>query len=133
MPDTEKLNLNILIAEDNKVNQMVARKLLEKLGCSFELAEDGAKALELLESGLLKKEPFDLVLMDIMMPVMDGIEATKQIRASNHSYSKIPVIAYTASVSGKDRETCLAAGIDEFLSKPASAEKLAAMLTKYQS
>ncbi len=127
MPEIDKLNLNVLVAEDNKVNQMVARKLLEKLGCGFELAVDGAIAIELLE-----KAPFDLILMDIMMPVMDGIEATQLIRASNKGYSQIPIIAYTASVSEEDREKCLSAGMNEFLSKPASVEKLADVLSKYQ-
>ena len=127
MSDTQSLKLNILVAEDNKVNQMVARKLLDKLGCQCSIAEDGAKAIEILNSG-----SFDAILMDIMMPVMDGIEATKQIRASDKDYSQIPIIAFTASVDDKDKDSCLSAGMNGFLSKPATVEQLTDALSSLQ-
>lgn len=127
MSEPQMINLNILVAEDNKVNQMVIRKLLEKIGCTCTVAEDGAKAIEQLE-----QNSFDAVLMDIMMPVMGGIDATKTIRAAGKGYSEIPIIAFTASVGGEDRDSCLSAGMNEFLSKPASAEKLIKVFAKYQ-
>ncbi|KEQ18389.1 response regulator [Endozoicomonas numazuensis] len=121
----EAYNLHILVVEDNKVNQMVARKLLEKLGCTCKVAENGLEALEVLETS----EAFDLILMDCMMPVMDGLEATEKIRASGQSYASIPIVAFTANAMESDQIACKSAGMNDFLVKPVTltllSEKLA--------
>ena len=116
--------LTILLAEDNPVNQRLAVRLLEKAGHSVRPVDNGKKALDLL----LQFE-FDLVLMDIHMPEMDGIEATRQIRSRElGSERHIPIIAMTASAMKEDREACLAAGMDNYISKPICVEELLATL-----
>ncbi|WOG28373.1 response regulator [Endozoicomonas sp. 8E] len=121
----ETYNLHILVVEDSQVNQMVVKKLLEKLGCTCKVAENGQEALDTLETS----EAFDLILMDCMMPIMDGLEATEKIRASGQHYAGIPVIAFTANTSESDQLACKSAGMDDFLDKPVSlaclSEKLA--------
>jgi len=110
----------ILLAEDNLVNQMVAKRLLENQGHTITIARDGKEALE-----MLTKESFDLVLMDVYMPRMDGFEATasirKQERAGKDS-KHIPIIAMTASALKGDRELCIASGMDGYISKPIDSE-----------
>ncbi|NTV51470.1 MAG: response regulator [Candidatus Firestonebacteria bacterium] len=107
--------LNILVVEDNRVNQNVARLMLRKLGHESHVAVNGQEALLILE-----KQMFDLVFMDVQMPVLDGLQATasirdKQSKVKNHG---IPIIAMTAHAMKKDREKCLAAGMDDYISKP---------------
>jgi CheY-like chemotaxis protein len=102
--------LAVLVVEDNPVNRLVARELLNKLGCRVELANNGAEAVEILQ----KTRP-DVVLMDVHMPVMDGLEATQAIRRSGN---RVPIFAMTASAMAADQEMCLRAGMDGFLSKP---------------
>jgi len=102
----------ILLAEDNRTNQKVAMALLKKMGCQVTLAENGVEVLAHVES---TDETFDAILMDCHMPQMDGYEATKQLRASGN---RIPIIALTAGAMAEERETCLAAGMDDYLSKP---------------
>jgi two-component system, sensor histidine kinase and response regulator len=112
--------LNILLAEDNRVNQAVAIRTIEKLGHSVVLANNGKEAL-----ALLAKQPFDLVLMDIQMPEMDGLTATKAIRdAEMQTNSHMPIIAMTAHAMKGDREHCLEAGMDGYVSKPIRAREL---------
>jgi signal transduction histidine kinase/CheY-like chemotaxis protein/HPt (histidine-containing phosphotransfer) domain-containing protein len=112
--------LRILLAEDNKVNQAVAARLLEKLGHRLSVANNGLEALEMLESG-----PFDLILMDIQMPEMDGIAATARIREREAATgSRIPILAMTAHAMKGDRERCLDAGMDGYLSKPINPAEL---------
>ncbi|WP_257254943.1 MULTISPECIES: response regulator [unclassified Endozoicomonas] len=121
----ETHSLHILVVEDSQVNQMVAKKLLEKLGCTCKMARNGQEALDMLETS----EAFDLILMDCMMPIMDGLEASEKIRASGQSYAGIPIIAFTASTSESDKIACKSAGMDDFLDKPITlaglSEKLA--------
>lgn len=110
--------LSILVAEDNLVNQVLARKLLEKRGHSVVIAETGLAALE-----VWRVQRFDLIFMDMMMPIMDGIEATRLIRqeealAPDKPGRPIPIIAMTANAMAGDRERCLAAGMDGYVSKP---------------
>ena len=113
-------NIRVLLVEDNLINRKLASKLLEKKGAKIVCATNGVEALEILQ-----KEQFDLVLMDIQMPVMDGFEATKQIRSmENEKNSNIPVIAMTAHALKGDRDKCLAAGMDDYLSKPIKANEL---------
>ena len=116
----------ILLVEDNKINQRIATLHLEKLGCHVELAENGEEALN-----RRKAERFDLMFMDIMMPVMDGLEATRQIRLWEHSQDAVEpvyIIAMTANAMKGDRESCLQAGMNEYISKPFKAEELQKVL-----
>jgi len=125
---TAKLMGRVLIAEDNSTNREVALGMLKKLGVRADVVADGAEALNVLES-----IPYDLVLMDMRMPVMDGIEATRHIRDSrsavlNHD---IPIIALTANAMQSDREACLAAGMNDFLPKPIRKNELRETLIKW--
>jgi two-component system sensor histidine kinase/response regulator len=116
---------SVLLAEDNAVNQKLARRILEKLGADVTVAETGAAAIEQLSA-----QRFDVVLMDCQMPVMDGYEATRRIRAgaAGTSAATLPIVALTAHALGGDRERCLAAGMTEYLTKPIDAGALRAML-----
>jgi len=112
--------LHVLLAEDNRVNQVVAIRTLEKLGHSVLVANNGLEALSLLD-----QQAFDLVLMDIQMPEMDGLTATKTIReGERQSGSRIPIIAMTAHAMKGDRERCLEGGMDGYVSKPISGKAL---------
>jgi signal transduction histidine kinase/DNA-binding response OmpR family regulator len=107
-------NLRVLLVEDNSANQLLARRLLEKQGHSVAVADDGAAAIEMFES-----QRFDLVLMDVEMPRMDGLKATAILRRKEReSGGHVPIIALTAHVMAGDRERCLRAGMDYYLSKP---------------
>ncbi|WP_045218377.1 ATP-binding protein [Desulfonatronum thioautotrophicum] len=152
LPDYSHLNARILVAEDNSVNQQVAVDLLQKMGLSADVATNGLEAL-----AALKAIPYDLVLMDVMMPEMDGLEATKRIRSQESevrsqeseeertvsgpqvsglrsqpsSSRRTPVIALTAGAMQQDREKCFQAGMDDFMAKPVSAARLAEVLEKW--
>jgi CheY-like chemotaxis protein len=117
-PATGKMR--VLLAEDGKVNQKLAVALLEKGGHSVVVAENGEIAVD-----LVAKQEFDVVLMDVQMPVMDGIDATIAIRAAEN---RIPIIALTAHAMAGDRERCLDAGMDDYLSKPLNPKELYARL-----
>jgi signal transduction histidine kinase len=118
----------ILVVEDNLINQEVASALLETLGVTCSLAENGRIALEMLT----KPHHFDLVLMDCQMPEMDGFEATRQIRRHESGRgAHVPIVALTANAMVGDRELCLAAGMDDFLSKPFQLKQLADLLNKW--
>jgi signal transduction histidine kinase/DNA-binding response OmpR family regulator len=113
--------LQILLAEDNRINQTVAIRILEKMGHSVVLATDGREALSLFKSGR-----FDLVLMDIQMPEMDGFTATREIRnGEKRTGSRIPIIAMTAHALRGDRERCLESGMDGYVTKPIKSQDLA--------
>jgi two-component system, sensor histidine kinase and response regulator len=120
-------SLSILLAEDNAVNQKVAVRMLEKRGHQVVVAASGKQALAELE-----KKKFDLVLMDVQMPEMDGLEATAHIRHGElQSGSHMPIVAMTAMVMKGDRERCIEAGMDGFLSKPVHPQELDAVLEGY--
>ena len=121
--------LQILLAEDNIVNQKVAARLLEKQGHSVEIAANGADAL-----AALARRDFDLVLMDVQMPVMNGYDATERIRAAERQSGRhIPIVALTAHAMKGDRETCVQAGMDDYIAKPIHPRELAAVLEKWTS
>ncbi|WP_443691420.1 response regulator, partial [Pseudomonas sp.] len=115
----------ILLVEDNPVNQLVAKGILSKLGCEVVVSGHGADALERLEH-----QTFDLVLMDCNMPVMDGYEASRQIRQSGR-WQQLPIIALTANAMPEEREHCRAAGMSDYLAKPFRREELISLLDKW--
>ena len=127
---TSPRGLAILVAEDNDINALLARALLVRLGHRPTIATDGAAALESWRAALSAGTPYDLVLMDVHMPEVDGIEATRRIRAAEQEIgtARTPIIALTANASGDDRDACLAAGMDGFLVKPLDRERLAEVL-----
>jgi two-component system, sensor histidine kinase and response regulator len=116
--------LNILLGEDNLINQKVAVRLLEKRGHTVVVAETGKRVLEMLER--LDHLPFDLVLMDVQMPEMDGLQATAEIRQREGEGKHIPIIAMTAHAMVGDKERCLQAGMDGYTSKPLQIYELLA-------
>ena len=117
----------ILLTEDNPVNQRVAKRILEKAGHQVTLAGNGEQAI-----AVWSVEPFDLILMDVQMPEMDGYQATSEIRQRERITGEhIPIIAMTAYAMTGDRERCLAAGMDDYVSKPIDAKILLAMVEKY--
>jgi len=118
--------LDVLLVEDNPINQHLAIRLLQKWGHKVALAVDGQEAVDRLSGG----ERYDIVLMDMQMPVMGGIEATRLIRAheAEHGQARVPIMAMTANAMQGDRELCLAAGMDDYLSKPINQIELAAKL-----
>ncbi len=121
-----QLSGRILIVEDNAVNQLVARRLSEQLGCEVTVASSGEEALP-----LVSRERFDLVLMDCQMPGLDGYETTLEIRRLEAGRTAIPIIALTASVLTGEREKCLAHGMNDFLPKPLTRSALAEMLARW--
>ncbi|MGC8121118.1 response regulator [Marinobacter sp. VGCF2001] len=120
--------MRVLLVEDNPVNRTLTKRLLEKLGCEVLTANDGQAA-----SALWQWHQFDVIFMDCIMPRMDGYEATRQLRAweANHSRSRVPVVALTASAMEEDEERCREAGMDSFVAKPVNLEMLRAVLEQY--
>ena len=119
----------MLLVEDNPVNQRVAQRMLEKMGAYVTIANNGAEALE-----RVTESQFDAVLMDCQMPVMDGMSATRAIRALERrrgSVKRLPIIALTANVMSEDRENCMAAGMDAHLGKPVDPSQLVTCLARY--
>ena len=113
-----KNNARVLIVEDNHINQVVLKTMLQRLNIETEAADHGLKAITLLDQADENNQPIDLILMDCQMPVMDGFEATRSIRNSNKRYADIPIIAVTANALSSDRERCIRAGMSDYLSKP---------------
>jgi CheY-like chemotaxis protein len=110
---------HILVVEDNRINQMLITTYLEKFGHSFEVASNGFEAVEAAAKGC-----YDLILMDVQMPEMDGIEATRRIRALGAEAGSQPIVALTANAMQGDRESYLAAGMSDYLAKPIIASNL---------
>ena len=117
----------ILIVEDNPINQLIIQTLLEQMGYRTELVNNGAEALQAFEVN-----SYDLIIMDCQMPVMDGLEATRKIRA-RESGTRTPVVALTAGIMNYERQKCLEVGMDAFLSKPLVVEDLEAVLARFVS
>ncbi len=119
-------NAKVLLCEDNIINQEVASGILEVFGIEPVIAENGQQGLELLET-----QHFDLIFMDILMPIMDGHEATRKIRASGKPYSQTPIIALTANVMKEEIDKCMEEGMNGHVGKPISFEKISAKLTTW--
>jgi CheY-like chemotaxis protein len=111
--------LHVLVVDDNATNRFVAGKVLELFGCTFDAAENGLEAVQRVQT-----RPFDLVLMDIKMPVMDGVEATRAIRALPGPVSRIPILALTANADPRDEIEYIAAGMDGVSQKPIEPDAL---------
>lgn len=122
----EHLDVNILLVEDSQTNQMVATAMLEKLGSHITIANHGQEAVDLIQT-----HEFDLVLMDVSMPGMDGLQATRIIRSMGGKYATIPIIAMTAHAFAHDRDACFEAGMDDYLSKPLQRPQLFSVLAKW--
>lgn len=128
--ETRKNRVRILVAEDNDVNQIVFEQILEGIGVDFRIVANGEEAV-----AAWRAAPPDLILMDVSMPVMNGLQATQAIRAAEASADNgrphVPIIAVTAHAMSGDRERCFAAGMDDYLSKPVSPEKLESMIRNW--
>ncbi|MBL8095242.1 MAG: response regulator, partial [Anaerolineales bacterium] len=122
----ERLPLRILLAEDNLVNQKLALRLLQRMGYRADLAANGAEAI-----AALARQPYDLILMDMQMPEKDGLEATREIRATLSEEAQPIIVALTANAMQGDRELCMAAGMNDYLSKPIQIPELVAMIKKW--
>lgn len=116
--------LHVLVVEDNHVNQQLMIALLNRRQHRAVIAQNGKEALDILE-----RQSFDIILMDVQMPIMDGLEATRQIRErEKQSGGHVPIIAMTANTSPQDRQMCLQAGMDDHIAKPVEINKLFAVL-----
>ncbi|MDH5325093.1 MAG: response regulator [Gammaproteobacteria bacterium] len=126
-------DIRILLVEDNQVNQLVAQGMLHELGLDCDIAANGLEALTTLENSP-EYTPYTLIFMDCQMPEMDGYETTRRIRLSKAGkrYEQIPIIAMTANAMKGDKEKCIAAGMNDYLSKPVEIQQLALMLDKWQ-
>jgi CheY-like chemotaxis protein/HPt (histidine-containing phosphotransfer) domain-containing protein len=118
-------SLRILLAEDNTMNQKVALRLLERLGYGADVASNGLEALEALE-----RQPYDVVLMDVQMPEVDGLDASRRICERWPAETRPRIIAMTANAMPEDREACFAAGMDDYVAKPIRADELAEALRR---
>ena len=127
-PYTKQLSGTALIVDDNRLNRVALEGILLKLGIKSKLADSGSKAIE-----MVKNESFDLILMDIQMPIMDGIEATRRIRSLGNSYQMIPIVAVTANSYFNDYDMLKASQINDVIFKPIKIESLGQLLRKYLS
>lgn len=127
VPELAFANTSILVAEDSSVLQRMVKQLLEKLGCNVEIVSNGKEAVE-----AVNKNDYNIIFMDWQMPEMDGLEATRNIREIETGSGKhIPIIAMTANAMQGDKDTCLAAGMDGYMSKPFRMDDLKAIITQY--
>lgn len=120
--------IRVLVAEDNKANQKLVKRMLEVLGHDVTIAENGAKALDAVEQA---KEKFDLILMDVQMPVMDGFEATRELRRRGWTKDVLPIIGLTADFTPSERQKYLDAGMDDCLGKPCRMKEIRTFLIQH--
>ncbi len=117
---TQQRGIHVLLVEDNAANQLMAQTLLKKMGYTYDVAQNGIEAIQ-----AVRRTHYDIVLMDCMMPEMDGYEATRQLRAREAGGKwRLPIIALTANALSSDGERCRAAGMDEYLAKPYNLQQL---------
>jgi CheY-like chemotaxis protein len=124
-----KKEIQILLAEDNMINRQIATIIFKQMELTFDIASDGREAFEMHQ-----KNRYDLIFMDIQMPVMSGLEATQLIRAYEKEAGlplKVYIVALTASIVAEKKEECMLAGIDEFLEKPLMKNKLAKLMSQF--
>jgi len=119
-------SIRALLVEDHHINQKLGARLLEKLGCSVDIASNGVEAVE-----ISARIPYDIIFMDCQMPEMDGYEATRRIRAREGTSAHTPIVAMTASAMAEDRARCLDAGMDDYISKPVVTDRLAACVHQW--
>jgi len=124
--EARRRNIRILLVEDNVVNQKVATKILDRAGYHTDLAQNGSEALEMATAA-----PYDLILMDCQMPVMDGYQATIKIRQLDSGNDQIPIIAMTAHAMVGDRDKCIAAGMNDYIAKPVDPAQLLSLIDAY--
>jgi len=124
-PTNGNAALRILLAEDNEVNRLLAVHMLKREGHTVVIAHDGQEAVD-----AVRREPFDLVLMDVQMPVMGGFDATRRIREAEISPVHLPIIAMTAHALKGDREACLDAGMDDYIAKPIKMHELLGVIQR---
>ena len=117
---------HVLLVEDNEINQEVAQELLLRAGISVDVAENGVEAVDRATT-----QDYDAILMDVQMPLMDGLEATRRIRKLDSPRAKVPIIAMTANAMAEDRQRCIEAGMDDHLGKPVDVSRLYALLGKW--
>jgi CheY-like chemotaxis protein len=116
----------VLLVDDNRVNRLVGQKMLERLGCSVDLALGGQEAVE-----MVGRCDYDLVFMDCQMPGMDGYAATRAIREAEGSRRRVPIVAFTANAMSGEQEHCLASGMDDYLTKPIRPLELKSIVTRW--
>lgn len=124
--ETGKRALSVLVAEDNEINQKVISKMLEKQGHHVHVVDDGFKVVDAVE-----QKHFDVIFMDVMMPVMDGLEASRLLNQRLSKEERPLIIAVTANAMAEDREQCFAAGMDDYISKPLKSQAIAAVISKH--
>jgi CheY-like chemotaxis protein len=122
----ERGSARVLVAEDNAVNRLLVKRMFEKLGCRIDLACDGREAVE-----MARQLHYDVIFMDCFMPELDGYSASREIRTLEQSGQRVPIIALTANAMADDRAKCIAAGMDDFLSKPVSLEDIRKTLQRW--
>jgi CheY-like chemotaxis protein len=124
-----QVDCTVLVAEDNDVNREILTAMLRGMGCKVIVAKDGVQAVE-----VSRTESYDLILMDVQMPEMDGIDACRAIRARevNQKMVRKPIIALTANALTDDRENCLAAGMDDYMTKPFMRAQLLALIQRWR-
>ena len=122
----------VLVVEDNEVNRLVLVRMLESLGIKPELAENGQQAVNAVHAARIAGEPYALILMDCMMPVMDGLTATREIRTAEESEQHVWIIAVTANAMANDRSKCIAVGMDDYLAKPVTPLALHEAITRWR-
>ncbi len=120
------LGIRVLLAEDNRINALLAKSLLERSGCDVVCVGNGEEAFE-----AAKTAPYDIVFMDFHMPIMDGLESSRKIRALGGKFVHLPIIALTAAAMEEDRRECIAAGMDDFITKPLEIDALSNVLAKW--
>lgn len=124
--ELEASGAHVLVAEDHPVNRLLIKRMLEKLGYESTIVEHGMAAVQSALTG-----EYDMILMDCQMPVLDGYAATGEIRAQERNQERIPIVALTANAAAGDPERCIAAGMDDYLSKPIEMDALRSMIERW--